>query len=157
MGFTKIKNIKGLTLVESLVCLVIIGIGFIGVNQMISYAINSVDRSVEKNKINFLSETAVEDILADRNNAAKYSFKQSNCSANTFGSADLAAQKKSQWAQLFLAKNQMMIDGNERKLNCLTGDEKVADIQVNGDRTAAKFSFKNNKGKSKKFIGVVVK
>ena len=71
-----IKNIKGLSLIEALVCLVIVGIGFIGVNQMISYATSSMDRSLEANKINFLSETAVEDIMGDANNASKYSFSQ---------------------------------------------------------------------------------
>ena len=49
---------KGLSLIEALVCIVIVGIGFIGVNQMISYATSSMDRALESNKINFLSETA---------------------------------------------------------------------------------------------------
>ena len=75
MGRT-IKNIKGLSLIEALVCLVIVGIGFIGVNQMISYATSSMDRSLEANKINFLSETAVEDIMGDTNNASNYNFTQ---------------------------------------------------------------------------------
>ena len=48
------KKIKGVSLIESLVCLVIIGIGFIGVNQMMSYATTSIDKSVDANKINFL-------------------------------------------------------------------------------------------------------
>jgi len=60
----KIKD-KGLSLIEALVCIVIVGIGFIGVNQMISYATSSMDRALESNKINFLSETAVEDIMGD--------------------------------------------------------------------------------------------
>ena len=72
-----VKNIKGLSLIEALVCLVIVGIGFIGVNQMISYATSSMDRSLEANKINFLSETAVEDIMGDTNNASNYNFTQS--------------------------------------------------------------------------------
>ena len=59
----KATKIKGVSLIESLVCLVIIGIGFIGVNQMMSYATTSIDRSVDSNKINFLSETAIEDIM----------------------------------------------------------------------------------------------
>ena len=66
-------NIKGLSLIESLVCLVIVGIGFIGVNQKMSYATTSIDRSIDANKINFLSETAVEDIIGDSNNASNYS------------------------------------------------------------------------------------
>mgnify|MGYP003323555320 CR=1 FL=1 len=54
----KATKIKGVSLIESLVCLVIIGIGFIGVNQMMSYATTSIDRSVDANKINFLSDVS---------------------------------------------------------------------------------------------------
>ena len=71
----KIKD-KGLSLIEALVCIVIVGIGFIGVNQMISYATSSMDRALESNKINFLSETAVEDIMGDVDNASNYNFTQ---------------------------------------------------------------------------------
>ena len=66
----KIKSISGISILEALVSTVIVGIGFIGVNQMISYATSSMDRSLEANKINFLSETAVEDIMGDTNNAS---------------------------------------------------------------------------------------
>ena len=80
-------NIKGLSLIESLVCLVIVGIGFIGVNQMISFATTSIDRSIDANKINFLSETAVEDIIGDPNNASNYSYSQ-QCTKN-YSSAEI--------------------------------------------------------------------
>ena len=69
-------KIKGVSLIESLVCLIIVGIGFIGVNQMLTFATSSIDRSIDSNKINFLSETAVEDIMGDANNASSYSFSQ---------------------------------------------------------------------------------
>ena len=53
------KSNKGLTLIEALVCLVIIGIGFIAVNQLITYAVSSMDRSMERTKVNFLSEMVI--------------------------------------------------------------------------------------------------
>ena len=56
------KSIKGLTLIEALVCLVIIGIGFIAVNQLITFPIASMDRSLERTKVNFLSEMVIEDM-----------------------------------------------------------------------------------------------
>ena len=40
-----IKNIKGLSLIEALVCLVIVGIGFIAVFQMVNYSVRSIDVS----------------------------------------------------------------------------------------------------------------
>ena len=155
MGRT-IKNIKGLSLIEALVCLVIVGIGFIGVNQMISYATSSMDRSLEANKINFLSETAVEDIMGDTNNASNYNFTQS-CTKSSYGASDLSSKKKTKWAKLFLAENQIKINNKDKKISCVSGDSKSATISSGSDRTSAKFSFKSNRGKKKKFIGVVVK
>ncbi len=155
MGKT-IKNIRGLSLIEALVCLVIVGIGFIGVNQMISYATSSMDRSLEANKINFLSETAVEDIMGDTNNASNYNFTQS-CTKSSYGASNLSSKKKTKWAKLFLAENQIKINNKDRKISCVSGDSKSATISSGADRTSAKFSFKSNQGKKKKFIGVVVK
>ena len=57
------KNIKGISILESLVCLVIIGIGFVAMLQLSSFSINVADRTIEKNKINFLSEMVVEDMF----------------------------------------------------------------------------------------------
>ena len=68
------KSIKGLTLIEALVCLVIIGIGFIAVNQLITFAIASMDRSLERTKVNFLSEMVIEDMIGDTNNSSNYTF-----------------------------------------------------------------------------------
>ena len=92
----KTTKIKGVSLIESLVCLVIIGIGFIGVNQMMSYATTSIDRSVDANKINFLSETAIEDIMGDTNNASNYSFTQ-QCAKNYSSSGSLSEKAKTKW------------------------------------------------------------
>tara|TARA_A100001015_G_scaffold284350_1_gene350708 strand:+ start:47 stop:508 length:462 start_codon:yes stop_codon:yes gene_type:complete len=150
------SKIKGLSLIEALVCLVIVGIGFIGVNQMISYATSSMDRSLEANKINFLSETAVEDIMGDTNNASNYNFTQS-CTKSSYGASDLSSKKKTKWAKLFLAENQIKINNKDRKISCVSGDSKSATISSGADRTSAKFSFKSNQGKKKKFIGVVIK
>ena len=151
----KIKD-KGLSLIEALVCIVIVGIFFVGVNQMISYATSSMDRSLEANKINFLSETAVEDIMGDTNNASNYNFTQS-CAKSSYGASDLSSKKKTKWAKLFLAENQIKINNKDRKISCVSGDSKSATISSGADRTSAKFSFKSNQGKKKKFIGVVVK
>ena len=103
------KKIEGVSLIESLVCLVIIGIGFIGFNQMISYATTSIDRSVDANKINFLSETAVEDIMGDANNASKYSFSQ-QCTKNYNSTGSLAEKVKVKWAKHFMQENQLKIN-----------------------------------------------
>ena len=110
-------NIKGLSLIESLVCLVIVGIGFIGVNQMISYATTSIDRSIDANKINFLSETAVEDIIGDSNNASNYSYSQ-QCTKNYSATGTLAEKAKAKWAKHFMQENQLKINNQFKKLPC---------------------------------------
>ena len=103
MDSTKIKNEKGLSLIESLVCLVIVGIGFIGVNQMITYATSSIDSSIDANKINFLSETAIEDIMGDPNNASNYSFSQ-QCTKNYSSTGSLADKAKAKWQNILCKK-----------------------------------------------------
>ena len=155
MDSSKLK-IKGLSLIESLVCLVIVGIGFIGVNQMISYATTSIDRSIDANKINFLSETAVEDIIGDSNNASKYNYSQ-QCTKNYNATGTLAEKAKAKWAKHFMQENQLMINNQFKKLPCDQLDTKEATITSGSDRTSVKFKFKSNKGKKEKFIGVVVK
>ena len=149
-------NIKGLSLIESLVCLVIVGIGFIGVNQMISFATTSIDRSIDANKINFLSETAVEDIIGDSNNASNYNYSQ-QCTKNYSATSTLAEKAKVKWAKHFMQENQLKINNQFKKLPCDQLDTKEATITSGSDRTSVKFKFKSNRGKKEKFIGVVVK
>tara|TARA_B100000886_G_scaffold30124_1_gene18946 strand:+ start:976 stop:1443 length:468 start_codon:yes stop_codon:yes gene_type:complete len=155
MASSKLK-IKGVSLIESLVCLVIVGIGFIGVNQMITYATTSIDRSMDSNKINFLSETAVEDIMGDPNNASNYSFSQ-QCSKNYSSAGSLAEKAKAKWSKHFMQENQLKINNKFKKLPCDQLDSKKAIITSASDRTSVKFKFKSNKGNKEKFIGVVVK
>ena len=81
------KNIKGVSILESLVCIVIIGIGFIAMLQLSSYSINAMDRSLEKNKLNFLSEMVLEDMIGDPDNLSDYGSFNETCSySNTSGS-----------------------------------------------------------------------
>ena len=136
MDSTKIKNEKGLSLIESLVCLVIVGIGFIGVNQMITYATSSIDRSIDANKINFLSETAIEDIMGDPNNASNYSFSQ-QCTKNYSSTGSLADKAKAKWAKHFMQENQLKINNKFKKLPCDQLDTKEANITSDADRTVS--------------------
>ena len=91
------KNIKGVSILESLVCLVIIGIGFVAMLQLSSFSINAMDRSLEKNKLNFLSEMVLEDMIGDPDNASNYAFSQTNCNYSTQGGTGLHKRKKDKW------------------------------------------------------------
>ena len=88
-----------------------------------------MDRALESNKINFLSETAVEDIMGDVDNAANYNFSQ-NCNRSSYNSSNLSGKKKAKWAKLFLAEDQMKINNKDRKLRCNSGDNKSAVILI---------------------------
>ena len=150
------KSIKGLTIIESLVCLVIIGIGFIAVNQLITFSIASMDRSLERTKVNFLSEMVIEDMIGDVNNASSYVFNE-QCSHSTRGASNLSDKQKNKWREKFQAKNQIRILKNhvwkEKKPRCLSGDGKRSYV----DATTGRFIFKTNKGKRKKYLGVGLK
>ena len=158
-GFKKnsLQKIKGISIIESLVVLVIVGIGFIAINQMIAFSVSSMDRSMEKTKVNFLSESAVEDIMGDPNNASSYNFTE-QCNKGSYSSSDLAGKKKDKWAKIFRAEDQITLDNKKRVINCQSGDEKKALIgNSKNSGTQAMFNFKTGKGKKNKFIGVVVK
>ncbi|SVC62949.1 uncharacterized protein METZ01_LOCUS315803 [marine metagenome] len=146
------KSIKGLTIIESLVCLVIIGIGFIAVNQLITFAIASMDRSLERNKVNFLSEMVIEDMIGDSNNSSNYAFNE-KCKHTSKSSSDLSGAQKNKWRNKFSAANQIKLDGKDRKPRCLTGDEKRA----YGTATTGRFIFKTSKGTRIKYLGVGLK
>ena len=146
------KSNKGLTIIESLVCLVIIGIGFIAVNQLITFAIASMDRSLEGNKVNFLSEMVIEDMIGDSNNSSNYTFNE-KCKHTSQSSSNLSGAQKNKWRDKFSAANQIKLDGKDRKPRCLTGDEKRA----YGTATTGRFIFKTSKGTRIKYLGVGIK
>ena len=43
-----VKSNKGISIIESLVCIVIIGIGFIAIMQLSAFTINSMDRGLKE-------------------------------------------------------------------------------------------------------------
>ena len=151
-----VKSNKGISIIESLVCIVIIGIGFIAVNQLITFAVSSMDRSMERTKVNFLSEMVIEDMMGDANNASSYVFNE-QCSHSTGNASNLSNKQKNKWRERFQAKNQIRILENsgwkEKKPRCLSGDGKRSYV----DATTGRFIFKTNKGKRKKYLGVGLK
>ena len=150
----KFNSNKGFSIIESLVCLVIIGIGFIAVSQLTSFAIGSMNRSMERTKVNFLSEMIIEDMMGDPENATNYSFNET-CTHNTGSESRLSDVQKNKWRNKLKATNQINVDGKDRKPKCFTGDEKRA--YVNAAGTTARFIFKTGKGKKAKYLGVVLK
>tara|TARA_B100001769_G_C21955949_1_gene514515 strand:- start:252 stop:704 length:453 start_codon:yes stop_codon:yes gene_type:complete len=145
---------KGISIIESLVCIVIIGIGFIAIMQLSAFSINSMDRATEKNKLNFLSEMVLEDIIADPDNGSKYdNFNQTSCSYTYSGGSNLYQKKIDKWKNKLEEKNFIKIDNKDRKPSCKSGDSKKT-IVGNG---TGKVNFFTGEGKRKKYLGVVFK
>ena len=70
LGYYNIKNMNkkiiGLSIVEALVATVIVGIGFVAVLQMTSFAVTSIDTSGERTKANYIVSMIAEDIIGHR-------------------------------------------------------------------------------------------
>ena len=152
----KFNSNKGLSIIESLVCLVIIGIGFIAVSQLTSFAIGSMDRSMERTKVNFLSEMIIEDMMGDPDNATNYSFNET-CTYSHQGGSNLHEKKKDKWRDKLKEKNFIRIDGKDKKLPCFSGDTKKTFVIKGAQNTTGRINFLTGKGKRKKYLGVVVK
>ena len=150
------KSNKGFSIIEALVSLVIIGIGFIAVNQLITFSIVSMDRSMERTKVNFLSEMIIEDMMGDPENAANYSFNET-CTHNTGSESRLSDVQKNKWRKKLKATNQINVDGKDRTPKCYTGDKKQTIVQSGTNRTSVRLNFFTGKGKRKKYLGVVLK
>ena len=57
-------KISGLSILEALVSTAIVGIGFIAILQMTNFSVQSIDRSGERTKANYLTEMIAEDVMS---------------------------------------------------------------------------------------------
>ena len=157
------SNKRGFSIIESLVCLVIIGIGFVAINQLTAFAINFMDRSMERNKMNFLAEMIVEDMLGNPGNAkVNYDNFTQGCSHSQKSASSLSDIQKNKWRDKIMAKNLIKIDGKDRKPRCDSAkDQKEVHVKdntaVHNTRTSGRLNFLTDKGKGKKYLGVIIK
>ena len=157
------SNKRGFSIIESVVCVVIIGIGFVAINQLTAVAINFMDRSMERNKINFLAEMIVEDMIGNPDNAkGDYDNFTQGCSHSQKSASSLSGIQKNKWRDKIMAKNLMEIGGKDRKPRCDSAKDKkeihVKDNTAAHDiRTSGRLNFFTDKGKGKKYLGVVIK
>ena len=153
------SNKRGFSIIESVVCLVIIGIGFVTINQITASAINFMDKSIERNKMNFLAEMIVEDMIGNPDNAkGDYDNFTQSCSHSQKSATSLSDIQKNKWRDKLLAKNLMKINGKDRKPRCDSAkDQKEVHVKDNAGRTSGRLNFLTNKGKGKKYLGVIIK
>ena len=152
----KSNSTKGISIIESLVSIVIIGIGFIAMMQLSAFTINSMDRATEKNKLNYLSEMVMEDMIADPENVSKYNGFNKTCSTGNQTSTDLQTKMKKKWDDMLQEKSLIQINNKERQPMCDSKDSKKAFVTTGANATG-RVNFLTGKGERKKYLGVVVK
>ncbi len=151
----KNKTIKGISIIESLVCMVIIGIGFIAIMQLSAFSIGSMDRAIEKNKVNFLTEMMMEDVVADPDQIKEYSKFNERCSYNPNNGSNVYEKQKDKWRKRIKYENQIKISNKYKTPRCNNKDIKRVITDAVGEKVRIKFL--TNKGKSKKYLGLVIK
>ena len=151
----KSKTIKGISIIESLVCIVIIGIGFIAIMQLSAFSIVSMDRAIEKNKVNFLTEMMMEDMVADPDQIKEYSKFTERCSYNPTNGSNIYEKQKDKWRKRIKYENQIKISNKYKTPRCNNKDIKQVSTDTAGEKVRIKFL--TNKGKSKKYLGLVIK
>ena len=151
-----VKSNKGISIIESLVCIVIIGIGFIAIMQLSAFSINSMDRATEKNKLNYLSEMVMEDMIGDPDNVSNYGNFNETCSYSAKGGSNLYNKMKDKWRNKLKEKNHIRVNNKDKKMPCDYSDTKKTFVN-SGTNTTGRVNFLTGKGKRKKYLGVVVK
>ena len=81
-----IKNILGLTILESMVATAIVGIGFVAILQMTNFSVLSIDSSGERTKANYLVSMIAEDVIGHKNTIYGLSSKAEGLSFENDGS-----------------------------------------------------------------------
>ena len=156
----KLNSNKGFSIIESVVCLVIIGIGFVAINQLTGNAIRSVDRSIEKNKVNFLAEMIIEDMIGNPTAAISSGFGSfdERCTYNNKGGDTLLVKQHNKWMDKLKATKQIKINNKYKTPRCDNAkDQKKIHIDSSNTRTSGRLSFFTGKGKQKKYLGVIIK
>ena len=152
---------KGISIIEALVSMVIIGVGFVAMIQLSAYSISLMDRNTERNKMNFLSEMVLEDMIGDPDNVYQYSAFSSSCSYSAQGASNIKNKKKDRWRKTLHEKDFIKFDNGsgfrDKKPPCNSADTKKTYVNTNNNKTSGRVNFFTGKGKQKKFLGVLIK
>ena len=81
-----IKNILGLTILESIIATAIVGIGFVAILQMTNFSAQSIDSSGERTKANYLVSMIAEDVIGHKNTLYGLSSKAEGLATGIDGS-----------------------------------------------------------------------
>ncbi len=75
MSLIKQKSKKSFTLIESLVSVIVMAIGFVGVYQLVATSNTVLNESIEREKLSFQASEIIESLYADKTNIKEYNGK----------------------------------------------------------------------------------
>ena len=148
----KIKNFSGMSLVEALVATVVVGVGLVTVLQLAAFVTRSVDSSIEKNKVNYLSEMMMEDMLSDKTYLVSYQ-KTLTCGITAPPTQNLYDLRINQWQNNFKNSLDGGLAAQDTRCTNLDSKQVVFLSQVSG----AKIKFISNNGKLERYLGAIIK
>ena len=152
----KSKTNKGISIIESLVCIVIVGIGFVAMLQVSAYSISSMDRAIENNKVNFLTEMMAEDMIADPDQINQYASFDEKCNYNTTNGTNIYEKQKDKWRKRIKQENQIKVGNKYRKPKC-NSNKDIKKVFTDPKAEQARIKFLTEKGRSKKYLGLKIK
>ena len=147
MSYKNRKN-KGVSLIEALVAIVVVGVGFASILQLAAYATRTTDVAIERNKVNFIAEMMAEDIIADKANSNNYN-KTFGCSYPVVTGSQISDFRTKRLQENFMAVLNVEI--------CKARDIKNSDVTTVGEDTNASINLHLGDGSRTKYIGVKVK
>ena len=134
-------NNKGISLIEALVSIVILTVGIVSVLQLSVYAVRTADVTLEKTKVNFLSEMMMETLVVNQSALQTYQLSINDCNYTYNNNLQKI------WTETY--KN--VLDTNTKTTRCLPRDKKLATISNNNNNASINFSVGG--GKQNKFLG----
>jgi Tfp pilus assembly protein PilV len=146
------KNLSGMSLIEALVATVVVGVGLVTVLQLAAFVTRSVDISIEKNKVNYLSEMMMEDMLSDRASLVLYQ-RTLNCGITTPPTQNLNDLRINNWQTNFKGSLDGGLVGQDTRCTSLDSKQVTFLTQVSG----TKIRFISNNGRLENYLGAIIR
>jgi Tfp pilus assembly protein PilV len=133
-------NNKGVSLIEALVSIVVLTVGVASILQLSVYAIRTADVTLEKTKVNFLSEMMMETLVVNQSALQSYQLSINDCNYTY----------NNNFQKIWIETYRNVLDTNTKTTRCLPGDKKLITISNNKN---ASINFSIGGGKQNKFLG----
>lgn len=149
---SKTKSLSGMSIIEALVATVIVGVGLVSVLQLAAFVTRSVDISIEKNKVNYLSEMMMEDMLSDKDSLILYQ-RALGCGITIQPTQNLNDLRINNWQTNFRGSLDGGLIGQDTRCTSLDSKQVNFITQVSG----ARIRFISNNGRLENYLGAIIR